>query len=146
MSVVDDAVDFISAILGFFGLLICIGFLFVNISGMLLMVPIQAISQFVFHYKIPYWFMWIASIILSFQVWYATERLIQNHFPATPDSEGRSRLDALSFDFKEDCNQKAMSWFNGGNLLIGIFYLLDMFLLKTGIGSYCTKCFFGFFH
>jgi hypothetical protein len=134
-SVVDDAVGFISGILAVLGAFIMVCLIFANISGMLTMVVVQAVVQLVTPWSIPYWVMWGASIAISYQWFYFTERFLGKKY--TPASRVRHY---------EDINQNAINWFNGANGLIGILYLVDCFYFKTGISSYCTKCFFGFFY
>jgi hypothetical protein len=137
-SVVDDAVGFITSILGLLGVFILIGVIFINITGMVTMVVIQGIFQFITPWKINYWFMWGLSIAITHLWWYTILWLVKNKYP------NKKKEICVPQHYMDE--EKARYWFCGISGVLGTLYLVDCFYWKTGIGSYCTKCFFGFFY
>lgn len=135
-SAMDDVGDFVSGLMGVLAILIFVGLLFVNSTGMVVVSLIQAISQFIFSYTLPWWLVWIASIVLSYQAWFLTLWLVTNKFPAK-----KEWCEPIHYAHE----QKAREWFNGVNCVLGVLYLLDIFKFKTGIAYYITKCYFGWF-
>jgi hypothetical protein len=132
----DDAMGFVTAILGVLGIFILIGVLFINVSGMLTMIVLQGFVRILTPWDINYWFMWGLSVPISYQWWYFTERTITEKFPAKKEW-------CVPLHYSNE--EKAKYAYGIISGIIGTIYLVDCFYFKTGIGVYCTRCFFGKF-